>query len=361
MAMDFTPANRGPTEEATSERPAVSYRPVRTSPSMGSSTAPIPGADKPVQFRGAPQAPATAGEAPGEEEVAPEEMAQRADLSKRLGLVAEKDRRARERIRQASEAEAAQKARDEALAAREARIAEWEARDAERRRDPIRALRDYGYSPEAALQVAVQNGKLTPEQEAALRLDEQLAAEREKTQAELQAIRDEQAKQLEERDAEAERQAKEAEEAAEQSAVEELHADIGEVIVGGKDSFPILAKSKAAAAAVFEAIADWSDVELKKTGRRPQVTTKVIERFVTDLEAQARKEVEELNAELGLAPSPAPRRPQTLTNGAPQRRPTATPERRAAEPERVETEAERRSRVIAQLEEIKRRGGGSLR
>lgn len=350
--MEFQPINRGAVpSDAEGKAPVVTYRPTRTSPSMGSSSSPIPGAGQGVQLRGVPQepgqAPGEAGGEGGEEEGAPEEIAARADLSRRLGILAQKDKRIRERQQLAAEAETRTKAREEQLAAREAQIQKWEAEDAERRKSPRKALRDYGFTPEAALQYELSGGKLTAEQEAALRLDETLAAERERTQAELQAIRDEQARILEER----QQQDEEAEQATaneqEQLAVQEMQADIGAIIEADEKAFPLLAMSKGGVSAVYSRIEEISDEEFQKTGRRPPITTKLLERAAKWVEDAARKELEETNAKLGYRPAPLPpRAPRTLSNAPLQRRAAAEPT-----PEE-ESPSEKRARVTAHLDQL---------
>lgn len=354
--MNFTPANRGPQSEAPSEKPAVTYKPARMSPSMAASTAPIPGAGEPVRVRGVaqpqpqePQGEPDQGDA--EEEGTPDEIAQRADLTKRLALLADKDRRIRQRQKQAAEMEARIKAREEEFAAREARIKEWEAQDAERKRNPRKALMDYGFSPEAALQFELNKGQLTPEQQAALKLDETLAAERQRTAAELQAIRDEQARVLKEREEQEAKAAQEAEAEQERAAIEELHTEIGDVLQADGEAFPLLTMSgDNASAVVFARIQELSDQHFEKTGRRPPVTTRLIEQAAKQVEADARKELEQANEKLGFRPQQIPRRPQTLTNGAP-KRPAQ------GQPPQQETEAEKRARVLAAIDRAHGRGG----
>lgn len=348
MPMIFTSASAAP---AGAPAPAAKYSPARTSPGMTGNTAPLPNAPAPQQ-----QAPAEPGQEE-QQESGTEEQQPDADLSRRLGIVAQKDRKARERLDEARAAEASVKAREEQLAAREASLKAEEERRAGWRKNPKALLQDHGFVPEAALQFMLAGEKLSPEQRLAITVDERLAAERAAVDERLEAMREEQRQEQAKREAEDAEQAKQELSQQEQIAVQELQADIGEIVAGDPKAFALVRKAgKNGIAAVYEHLSTISDQQYKEMGRRPPITTKMLERAAREIEAAARKEMQEAMADpdwsqaVGVGTVRQAVAPRTLTNRLP---PATTPPPAG---ERQETEAEKRERVKRELDGIFERG-----
>jgi hypothetical protein len=349
------PLNITPAAGAAPQQPGgpAKYVPTRNSPGMGPNTAPIderamPPGTKPAAEAGAAgevdqEQPGAEGE--GEEGKGPD--------SWRFAKLAEKDRIARDRLNAARAAEGRLKSREEELGQREAALRAEEQKRATWRSNPAQLLRDHGFVPEAALQFMLNGEKLTPEQELARQVDQRLEQERTSRTEELERIRQEQLQREQERDDGAREQERRDLAAQEQAAVDELHADIGDVVSGDAKSFPVLQKAGARAeAAVFQRLNEISDKQLRETGRRPPVTTKMIERAAADVEAAARKELQETLSDQHVAEAlgvgrPAPRQVRTLTTDLPIRQSVKD----QAELQRQETEAEKRERVKRMIED----------
>jgi hypothetical protein len=349
---------------ATPEKPAqgpAKYVPRRMSPGMHGNTAPIPGADQPPRVAGLPPQP----EVPqGTQEGQQEQPGQQGDdITWRLGLVAQKDRKARQRQEAAKAAEARAKTREEALNAREARLAAEEEIRTEWRKNPAKLLRDHGYVPEAALQFMLNGEKLTPEQQLAATMDQRLAEADRKREEDLQRVRDEQAQRDAEREADQAKLDQQALTQEEEFGVQELQADIGAIVEGDPKAFPVLSHAEKkkpgnGVNAIFMRVQEISDEEYAQSGRRIPLTTKLLERAAVEVEEAARVELQEsltdpaFAAAIGLGNRPPPpRRPQTITN-----RLEAAPERGAQE--QPETETQKRARVIAYLDGMRARGWG---
>lgn len=331
----------------------------RTLPGMSGNTAPIAGTEEGPRFREAaqPQRAAARGAEQqadgGEGDEAPD-----ASDSVRLGLLARQDRAARARLQSAEAAERRLKTMEERINARDEQLRTEEAKRAEWRRDPKKLLMDFGFSPEAAMQFMLNKEKLTPDQLLAANLEERLEQERAANEAGLQKLRDEQAQALATAEAEEARQEQERQAEEERVAIEELNSDIGEVLTGDPKSFPLLAQAEkkrpgAGTSAVFTRLQGISDEVMKERGRRPQITTKMLEQACTDVEAAARAEYQELleneDTAAALQRAPAPRRPNTLTNDLGRR--VGAPVREVQQG-KTETVAEKTARVKRQLDGI---------
>lgn len=371
MPLNITPA--GSQQTAQPAAPAK-YAPTRTSPSMTGNTAPIdgvePGKPAPQVARQPPPAQARQpvpeqvdGEQPAAEGADGEGGEQPGqpdpDTAWRLAIVARKDAEARKRIDAAKAAEARLKAAEDALAKREEAIKAEEARRATWRQNPAALLRDHGFVPEAALQFMLNGEKLTPEQQLAAQLDQRLEASQRQQQEEIRRLREEQATAAEQARQEEEKRQQAQLTEQQQAAVEELQAEIGQLVEQDGKAYPLLRKAGARGiSTVFARLEEHSNQQLEQTGKRPLITTKLLERMAQQVEADARKELQEtytdpeIAAALGLpAQRPSatvPARPRTLTNQIP----AAAP---ARQPERPETDAERRERVKAQLDVMFRR------
>lgn len=365
MPINVTPVGAAPQAPAGPAK----YVPHRSSPSMAPSQAPIderalppgtaPGGAKPPPRAPVPGAAAADGEPiEGQEGDAGEgDEQEKGPDAWRFAKLAEKDRIARKRVEVAQAAEARLKALEDRINAREAAVKADEDRRAIWRRDPAALLRDHGYNAEAALQYMLNGEKLTPQQEFAASLDDKLTKEREAREAEMQRIRDEQTEREKARDDEQRKQQEDQHAQAEQLAVQELHADIGDVITGDAKGYSLLQKSgERGVAAVYQRLNELSDKQLKETGRRPPLTTKMLERAAAEVEADARKELqetlsdEEIADALGIAvrprpPAPRGARPSTLTSGMAARG-------QLREPTEAETAAQKKARVVQQIEGI---------
>lgn len=361
MPLNVTPAGNTPAQPNGPPK----YVMTRNSPGMGTNTAPIDQrALPPGSPGGAVARPADANgrtveqpagveaevEQPGGEGTGEEGEGSQGGESWRFAKLAEKDRQARTRLDQAKAAEARLKEQSDSLGRREAALAAEDAKRATWRSNPAALLRDHGFVPEAALQFMLNGEKLSPEQKLALDVDQRLEQERGARAKDLEQLRQEQAQRDQERE-QADREQEQREQTSQQqAAVAELHADIGDVVAGDPKSFPLLHRSgERAGPAVFQRLNEISDKIMRETGRRPPVTTKMIERAAVDVEAAARKEMQETLSDpnvasvLGVGRS-APRTQRTLSNDMPQRQSVTEQQ------ERPETEAEKRERVKRDIE-----------
>lgn len=358
MPLNVTPAGNTPAQPNGPPK----YVMTRNSPGMGTNTAPIdqralppgsPGgaAARPADANGRTIEQPAGAAADVEQEGASEEGdGTPGGESWRFAKLAEKDRQARTRLDQAKAAEARLKEQGDALARREAAIAAEETKRATWRTNPAQLLRDHGFVPESALQFMLNGEKLSPEQKLALDVDQRLEQERGARVKDLEQLRQEQAQRDQERE-QADREQEEREQTSQQqAAVAELHADIGDVVSGDPKSFPLLHRAgERAGPAVFQRLNEISDKTMRETGRRPPVTTKMIERAAADVEAAARKEMQETLSDPNVASvlgvnRTAPRQQRTLSNDMPQRQSVTEQQ------ERPETEAEKRERVKREIE-----------
>lgn len=211
----------------------------------------------------------------------------------------------------------------------------------------------------------VQGQKLTTEQQVA-QLQAELSQAKTLTQKELADLEARTAQALADREAEEARQAQEQQQSQAQMAVEAMKGDISEVIAGDRNLKLVRTAGQNGVNAVFSRIEAWSDRVAAQTGRRPLITTKVIEAAVFDVESEGREELRttvlsdpDLLRDMGVLPGNtrlAPPAPRTLANAMP-----PAPTQRQVEQQRRETEGERRARVVAALEALRVRNGGSLR
>ncbi len=331
--------------------------PLPYSPSRGDAngpaapTAPIPGLPQAVAPMPAP-APAPAAQS---QEPAGETEAQREQWRAEAAARAyQKDRAARQRLEAARALEARVKGEAEALAKREAALKAQEEQRTVWRQNPTELLRAHGFNPEAALQFMLNGQQLTPEQKLAATVDARLAEAERRTQEELNRIRDEEARrelsrQEQSKKAEEEFRAKEAEFAVaefKQEIADFLEADPGYKIV-----------TRLAGARGVDAIFDAIDEEFRNTGKR--ITTKQAADKVRGQLIQQAQEViadQEVAEQLGVAlrsgqpaaPGRAPP-PRTLTN-------SLGPASNQGQVQRPETDAEKRARVTAQIEALRRQG-----
>jgi hypothetical protein len=139
---------------------------------MNGNTAPIPGVEQEQPQR--PAGAAGPGDDQGTEGEGEGEGERRDDVSWRLGVVSKQAAQARQLLAEAKQAQAQLKAEREQLALDRKRIDDWNKQDADRRKSPRKVLLDYGFSPEAALQYELAGGKLTPEQQLAVNLEQRL-------------------------------------------------------------------------------------------------------------------------------------------------------------------------------------------
>ena len=364
---------------------------------IGPKTTPAGTADNPAPYRpavagGGPSAsagfmpgtapsPAASGAAPGAQqetrrsaldslgETGSAEAAGQPDIAERIAAAARRDRVARDERRAARaerEALRAERGRVQARAAElDAQVKTSAEQRARYQKDPAALLQDYGWQPETALQYMVQGQKLTPEQKLA-ELESELQQTRQMTQKEVQDLEQRTAQALAEREAEQTKQADQARQSQVQAAVEAMKGDIAEVIAGDQNLKLMRTAGPRGVEAVYARIEQWSDRAYQQSGRRPLITTKVIEAAVADIETEARDEIRErvlsdpdLLRDMGVLPgvrmAPAPR---TIAQNMP---PAPGVQRQQQEQQRRETDSERRARVVAALEALRIRNGGSLR
>jgi len=327
VSLPITPAANQPAPEGGT-RPASKYVPSKPTMSMGTSRAPIPGADQPVQFRGVtplPESaqPGAARPAPvdggGEvlESLTPDELARRTEWwADRMGRLARQTKESR-RISSEAKAEAQRiQVEREALAAERTAVEAEKAKHETWRRNPAQLLRDWGHSPEGTLQLMLQGEKLTPEQAAVASLDERMAQREQQFEqrlTELQTGLDKKAT-----DAEAQRQQEAAtvQQQAEQVAVEEELAEIRSIIEADPKAYVLLSKRpQNSSYAVYGRLKETAEDFFKTNGHYPHLTTRRVEEAIADVEEQARKELAEFNEAMGIATPtqvqarPAPARP----------------------------------------------------
>jgi hypothetical protein len=362
---NISPAGQTP-EKSTGP---AKYAPARSTPSMVGNTAPIPGVDQEQPQQRRAQAPAAA-ETGGEQEQDTgaddgEGTGERAgdDVSWRLSVVAKQSAQARQLLKEAKEAQAALKAERAAAAAERAQIDAWKKDDAERRKSPRKVLMDYGYSPEAALQYELAGGKLTPEQQLAVNFDQRLNETQEQFEQRLQQQRQEDEQRRDQERQEQDRQDRERLAAQEELAVQEMQADIGDIITGDPKAYGLIAAAEKrgagrGVAAIYDQVQRDAEAFQQQNGRWPPITTKMLERAAAKVEAAARKELQEtmadpeLAATLGIQARPPVPRTQQLTNRIP---PASA---RPAQAREGENENEKRERVKGMLDDIFRRRGG---
>lgn len=353
MPLNVTPST------SNSQQPGgpAKYVPTRNTPGMAPNTAPIDERSMPPGTN-----PGAAAGAPGADEHAPggeQDGEEGRPESWRFAKLAEKDKAARDRLDRAKAAEAALKTRQDELAQREASLKAEEDRRAAWKRNPAQLLRDHGFVPEAALQFMLSGEKLTPEQELAMRVDQRVEEATRKSAEEVERLRQEQLEREQQRDEEARRQERAELAEQERAAVDELHGDIAEVVTGDAKAFPLLQRSgERAAPAVFKRLSEISEKQMKETGRRPPITTKMIERAAAEVEAAARAELQEaladqnVAASLGVGRVAPPRAQRQLTNAMPTRQSVTE------ETPGQETEQQKRDRVTGMIRDSWRRRGG---
>jgi hypothetical protein len=339
-----TPSSPPSEQGVAASRPIARYVPTRNGIGMGVSSAPIPG-----EQRAAP--PAAREEPAAEAEETPaEEQQPDAETSRRLGLVARKDKEATRRMDAAAAAEkrladmeARLTAREKALEAEESKRSEW-------RKNPRRLLEDNGFVPEAALQFMFNKEKLTPDQQLAVTLDERLEQQQRAMDDKIAALREEEKQARDALDAENRKKEQERLSEEEQIAVQEIQNDIGEIVAGDPKSFPLIARTgERGINEVYDQLEVLSNKEFEASGRRPQITTRLLEKAAKEVEDRWRAEAKqmfddpELRAALG-APAARPP-PRTLSN-------SLRPAPKAATPPAGETAAEKHMRVRAELDRI---------
>jgi hypothetical protein len=311
MPLNLKPATQSP--ENPGGTPAAKYSlPTRPS-SMGMNTAPIAGVEPPAVTEQAADAEQQAE--PGIEE-------QPSDIGWRLGKVARKEREARQLRQAAKAAEAQVRAREDAVAAREARLQAEEERRGVWRQNPAALLRDHGYVPEAALQFMLNGERMTPEQQLAATVDQRLAEQERATGEQLEALRKEQEQRDAEREADLARQQEQELTQQEQIAVQETQTEIADIVAGDPKAFPLVRRAgDRGVRAIYQRVNELWEEQTQRLGRPSPITTKMLERAAGEVEAAARKELQdgladpEVAAALGMGARPI--RQRTLTNNAP--------------------------------------------
>jgi hypothetical protein len=345
----ITPANNPNASPVTPSAPAK-YLPSRAAFGSMAPTAPIP-----VLPQGG-----TGPDAPGPG-AGPQERESEARPKVDAWTLAQ-EARADKLLRQRTQALRAEENR---VKAEREEIEQWRASDRERRENPSKLLRDYGFVPEAVLQHQLQGERLTSEQKLAV-MEERLAQTEQHTAEQFQELAERTAREQREAEAKIAKRLEEGDASAAEADAQELRADIADVIATDADRFKLLVRAgERAAPMVYERLHQLSDEEFQATGRRPPITTRLIERAVLEVQEAAledyrrmRADVPDLDAMAGLAPAPYARTriPQTLQNALP-REVSLTPPGGAPPAGRAETENERRARMIATIDRIRQRRG----
>jgi hypothetical protein len=350
------------------EAPGPKFTPTRASAGMTGQTAPIPGmAETPAPGTppGEQQQQQQAPEG-GEQQQQGQEGEQKRPDGWRLAKVAEKERLARERISEAKTAEANARKALEELEQRRGAVGVNEEQDRSFRRDPEALLRHFGYNPEGVLQFLLNGRQLTPEQKLAADFDERLRQTEKKAETRIEEIerKAQEARQKEDEEENAQELRQEQERT--RQVIADTYAEIEDVVKASNGAdFPLVKRAIERGRgldAVYEQLQFISDEQYKETGRRPPITTRLYEMALKQVEEAAREELREtvgdpgISRALGFSNPPAlpPRRPTTLPSnlrgrGAPA--PVQDPE-----PPVNETEAQKRARVLGQVDRALKAG-----